>query len=59
MRHFTVREWAQLEAMGVEGAAALMREHVAAERPEEERTWIDGAAIVAPVTACPPRPPVD
>ena len=27
-------EWGQLEALGVDGAAALMREHAAAERPE-------------------------
>ena len=27
-------EWSQLEALGVDGAAALMREHAAAERPE-------------------------
>ena len=27
-------EWAELEALGVDGAAALMREHAAAERPD-------------------------
>ena len=28
-------EWAELEALGVDGATALMREHAAAERPEK------------------------
>ena len=28
-----VREWAELEALGVVGAAVLMKEHAAAERP--------------------------
>merc|ERR1711907_874514 len=27
-------EWARLEALGVDGAVALMREHAAAERPD-------------------------
>ena len=30
-----VEEWAEVEALGVDGAAALMREHAAAERPEK------------------------
>merc|ERR1711951_305380 len=29
-------EWARLEALGVDGAVALMREHAAAERPDLE-----------------------
>ena len=32
--HFP-EEWAEVEALGVDGAAALMRDHAAAERPEK------------------------
>ena len=31
---FPVEEWAEVEALGVDGAAALMREHAAAERQD-------------------------